>query len=581
MRFFRKKRIIVHEIAPDEIFLDASNLQKFNREQFEGRFEKPISQRTFFWVFVSVGIIFAVLLLRTGYLQIWKGSKFATESAHNSLEATTIFAPRGVITDVYGTVLAENIKNSDGSIRRHYTLPEMGQIIGYVSSLKKDSSGNYYSTAEVGLAGLEAVYNTRLTGKNGKILTERDALGNVRSQGTVVSAVEGNKLALTIDATLEKKFAKALSDIVKAKHFVAGAGVIMDVHTGAVRAIVSYPSYDPNVMVNGGPSSVIAKYNTDAGHPFLDHAVQGIYTPGSIVKPFVASGALTDGIITKDTVIDDKGKILIPNPYRPGHNFVYIGWKALGPVNVEKAIAWSSDIFFYTVGGGFKDMKGLGIDRLDYWYEQFGLGKRTGIDLPGEAVGIIPSPKWKESVFKQPWYLGDTYFTSIGQYGMQVTPIQMARATASVANGGTLLTPMLVEDKTYVSKKIPVSKKNLATVRAGMRQGVTEALAGAINLPYVAVAAKTGTAQVGLNNQYDNAWVEGFFPYEKPKYAFAVVLERGPSGAGEQAVNVMRELFVSLHKINSQYVGGTNIFASSTSKTSSSVATSSKQVGVL
>ena len=141
---------------------------------------------------------------------------------------------------------------------------------------------------------------------------------------------------------------------------------------------------------------------------------------------------------------------------------------------------------------------------------------------------------------------------------MQVTPIQMARATAAVANGGKLLTPtLIVADQTPVYRRVPVDASALAIVREGMRQSVTGALAGAMNLPYVTVAAKTGTAETGARNQYDNSWVEGFFPYEHPRYAFAVVLERGPSGTGEQAVNVMRDLFNSLYAGNSVYVGGT------------------------
>jgi penicillin-binding protein 2 len=273
------------------------------------------------------------------------------------------------------------------------------------------------------------------------------------------------------------------------------------------------------------------------------------------VKPFVASGALTDGIITPSTVIDDPGFISIPDPYRPGKEFLYRGWKALGPVDVRKAIAWSSDIFFYTVGGGFGSIKGLGIDRLEYWYRAFGLGSPTGIDLSGEAAGLIPNPAWKKSVFNEPWYLGDTYFTAIGQYSVQVTPIQMARATAAVANGGKLYTPTLVIGQTPTYTDVPVDPAMLAVVRSGMRYGVTGALAGAVNLPYIAVAAKTGTAETGTRNQYDNSWLEGFFPYDDPQYAFAVVLERGPAGAGEQAVNVMRDFFESLYAEGSPYLG--------------------------
>lgn len=544
------------EIAPDEIFLDASNAPAFDRARFEGRLEKPLSYDAFFYLTTVLALLFSVLIIRTWNLQVINGAEFAAESAHNSLEVRTLFASRGAVVDVNGTVLAENVSNEDGSVRRNYPLSSLGQVIGYVSYPKKDSKGIYYDTSETGIAGLEAEYDAHLAGKNGQILTETDALGKVRSEGVVVRAEDGATLRLSIDANLEQLLARAIKDTAISHGFIAGAGVIMDVNTGAIRAIVSYPSYDPNVMANGGPAETIASYSKSPGRPFLNHAVQGVYVPGSIVKPFVASGALTDGLITPSTTIDDNGFISLQDPYHTDKKFIYKGWKALGPVDVRKAIAWSSDIFFYTVGGGFQNQKGLGIDRLGYWYKQFGLGSPTGIDLSGEASGLVPTPEWKKKVFNEPWYLGDTYFTAIGQYSVQVTPIQMARATAAVANGGRLFTPSMVEGFTPTYTIVPADASALKVVREGMRQSVTSALAQAINLSYVKVAAKTGTAQTGTRNQYDNSWVEGFFPYDNPQYAFAVVLERGPEGAGEQSVNVMQELFDSLYLANSPYVVG-------------------------
>jgi penicillin-binding protein 2 len=553
---WRRKRRLDPEIAPDEIFLDASNAPEFDRARFEGRLEKPLSRETFYYLGGVLGLLFLILCIRAWDLEIRNGSEYAAESAHNSLEAKTLFAPRGIITDVNGVVLAENVQKDDGSVRRAYPVPALGQIIGYVSYPKKDAKGIYYDTSQTGVAGLEAEYDGLLAGKNGQLLTETDAVGTVRSEGMVVKAVPGDTLRLSVDANVEKSLARAISNTASSLGFIAGAGVVMDAESGAIRAIVSYPSYDPNVMSSGGPAETIAAYNTNPGRPFLDHVVQGVYAPGSIVKPLVASGALTDGIISTGTVIDDQGFISLPDPYHPGKTFIYKGWKALGPVDVKKAIAWSSDVFFYTVGGGFGDQKGLGIDRLAYWFRQFGLGVPTNIDLPSEADGLIPTPEWKRKVFDEPWYLGDTYFTAIGQYSVQVTPIQMARAAAAIANGGKLFTPTLLADKTPSFTVVPASPAALATVREGMRQGVTSALANAINLPYVSVAAKTGTAQTGTKNQYDNSWVVGFFPYDHPRYAFAVVLERGPQGTGEQAVNVMRELFDSLYAANSPYIGG-------------------------
>ncbi len=544
------------EIAPDEIFLDVSNAPDFNRQRFEGRLEKPIPHGSFSLLATGLAVLFLVLATRSWNLQVTHGATFASESAHNSLEVVTIFAPRGIITDVQGAVLAENVQKDDGAVERHYSVPALSQVIGYVSYPKKDSKGVYYDKEQRGVTGLEARYDELLSGKNGQMLTETDALGRVRSEGRVVPAEEGKTLQLSIDATLERLLGRAVAAVAVDKHFIAGAGVIMDVETGAVRALVSYPSYDANIMAQGGPASTIAAYNTDPGHPFIDHAVQGVYAPGSVVKPLVASGALTDGIITPNTVMDDPGFLLIPDPYNPGKNFLYKGWKALGAVDVRRAIAWSSDVFFYSVGGGFKSQKGLGIDRLAYWYRQFGLGTTTAIDLPGEVPGVIPTPEWKKITFDEPWYLGDTYFTAIGQYSMQVTPIQMARAIAAVANGGKLFTPTLVADQPSSYELVPVDQSALVVVREGMRQAVTGALAGALNVPYVSVAAKTGTAQTGTRNQYDNSWVVGFFPYDHPKYAFAVVLERGPEGTGEQAVNVMRDFLEALRAVNSPYVGG-------------------------
>ena len=392
MRWWRKK---YHdpEIAPDEIFLDASNVPDFNRDRFEGRLEKPLPNSSFFLLTIGLSILFLILFVRSWNIEITNGALYADASAHNSLEIKTIFAPRGTITDMHGTVLAENVERYDGSVERRYTMPSLSQVTGYVSYPKKDNNGVYYDTSEKGITAIEAQYDELLTGVNGQMLTETDVAGTVRSEGTIVPAKEGSTLQLSIDANLQKIFAGTIADTASSNGFIAGAGVIMDVHTGAVRALVSYPSYDANVMSSGGPASTLAEYNTNLGHPFLDHAIQGVYAPGSIVKPIVASGALTDGIITPNTIINDPGQISIPDPYHPGKEFIYKGWKVLGIVDVRKAIAWSSDVFFYEVGGGFKSQKGLGIDRLDYWYQQFGLGSTTAIDLPGEVSGLLPTDR--------------------------------------------------------------------------------------------------------------------------------------------------------------------------------------------
>lgn len=568
----RRRRTVLQEIAPEEIFLDASNTSDLDKSRFEGKLEQPLSYKTYWSIGVLLTGIVLTLTLRAAYLQVVMGSVYASQSEHNSLESTDLFAPRGIITDRNGVILAQNRELEDGVLTRHYTLPGMGQIIGYVSKPKKDSSGNYYDTSQKGLAGLEAKYDDLLQGKNGKLLVEKDALGNVRSTGEIIPAKEGTPLVLSIDANLEKHFITAIKETADRANYIAGAGVIMDVDTGEVLAIASHPSYDPNVMSAGFPAEVIEGYNKSDGHPFLDHAVQGVYSPGSIVKPFVSAGALTDGLITPNTVINDQGKIVVPDPYNPGKSYSFTGWKVLGPVNVAEAIAWSSDIYFYTISGGFGSQKGMGIDRLNYWYEQFGFGAATGIDLPQEASGLLPTPEWKKRVLKEPWYLGDTYFTSIGQYSMQVTPIQAVRAVAAVANGGKLYRPTLLKQDPKARPTpvatVPVTPASLEVAQAGMRLAVTEAIAQMLHVPYLTVAAKTGTAQAGTRNQYDNSWILGFFPYEKPKYAFVIVLERGPAGVPEKAAHAMRRFLDLLKQDDSPYVGGSGVTPTQTATTS-------------
>lgn len=559
MRWRRRRRTPL-EVAPEDIFLDASNTGDFDQARFEGRLEKPLSERTYHAIGITLAAILCVLGARAGYLQLVEGSAYALRSARNSLEATEVFAPRGVITDRNGVPLVQNTHAINGSLTREYLLPSMGQIIGYVSHPKRDSKGNFYDVEQRGVAGLELQYNDLLQGVNGQVLVERDALGAVHSSGTIVPAIEGTKLELSVDLALQKHLAHAIQSVAEDKGFIAGSGAVLDAHTGEVLALVSYPSYDPNVMSKGGPAETIAAYNTSPGHPFLDHAVQGVYAPGSIVKPFIAAGALTDGIVTRDTVINDPGSISRDDPYNPGKKYVFRGWKALGPMTVESAIAWSSDIYYYTISGGHGDFKGMGIDRLAEWYRLFGFGTPTGIDLPEEAAGRIPTPEWKERVIGEPWYLADTYFTSIGQYATQVTPIQAVRATASLINGGRIIEPTLRKrppgTPPEIVSTVPVSPETLAIVRSGMRMTVTSALAQQLNVPYVSVAGKTGTAETGNRNQYDNSWIIGFFPYEEPKYAFVVVLERGPAGSGSQAVNAMRKFLDLLHADDSVYVGG-------------------------
>ena len=552
--WFRKKRYQDFELAPDEIFLDSSNQPDFNTNQLEGRLEKPLSRKSFIGIALCIILVFVALTAQAGNLEIVKGAKYALQSEKNRLRPQVIFAERGAILDRNGVPLVTNEAEPDGSVKRMYMAPGFGHLLGYVSYPKKDSSGNYYDTDITGLAGVESAFNATLSGTNGTLLTEEDARGRVQSQGTIKPAVNGKPVTLSIDSRAQKALYDSISSLADQVPFKGGAGVIMNVNTGEVDALVSYPEYDPNVLSAGQPADVIAGYSTDSRNPYLDRAISGLYTPGSIVKPIEASGVLTDHIIAPDTIIQTHGYISVPNPYDPAHPSIFNDWKNLGPLDIRHAIAQSSDAYFYTVGGGFGGQKGLGIDRLGYWFKTFGYTEPTGIELANEASGIVPSPAWKEATFHDDWRIGDTYHTAIGQYGTQITLLEAARSIAAVANGGKLVKPTIIKGTPPSGESIPVDPNALEIVREGMRLGATEGTSVGLNdLSFVQLAGKTGTAQLGVHNEYYNSWAVGFWPYNDPKYVYVVLMDHGPAGNLYGGIYAMHQMLQELHQTAPEY----------------------------
>jgi penicillin-binding protein 2 len=550
----RRKKYTSLELAPDEIFLDSSNLPEFDQSRLEGKLEKPISESTLAGVMLALAFLFFGLVAQAAHLEVAKGEQYAQQSQKNLLRPSILFAERGAVLDRNGVPLIQNEANDDGSIRRIYKTPGFGHLLGYVSYPKKDKSGHYYDTDITGLAGVEAAFNTELAGKNGTLLVEEDALGATKSEGQVDRPENGQNITLAIDARAQESFYDAISQLADKIPFQGGSGILMDVDTGEIRALVSYPEYDPNVLSSGGPNDVIASYSTDSRQVYLDRAVTGLYTPGSIVKPEEAAGALTDGVVTPDFTINDPGYLSIPNPYDPKHPNIFKDWKAIGVEDLRRAIAFSSDVYFYTVGGGYGSQKGLGIDRLKYWYQTFGFTKPTGVELPREATGFVPDPAWKEKKFSEKWNIGDTYHTAIGQYAMQVTPIEAARAIAAIANGGKLMKPTILAGKAPEGESIAVSPQALQVVREGMRMGAVEGTSiGLSDLSFVHVAGKTGTAQLGFHNEFYNSWAVGFFPYEHPKYVYVVVMEHGPAGNSLGGIYAMHQALTELHSKAPEY----------------------------
>ena len=535
-------------VDPDEIFLDSKNLENFNRQQFEGRIEKPIPKKTIAFLGIFFLLIILVFGIRLLYLQIQNGDTYRKRSENNILEKVNIFTERGIIYDRNKKELVWNKKLDDLSVlsTRTYISPGFSHILGYVSYPTKDSTGVYWQNEFIGKDGLEKKYNDTIKGENGSKIIETNALGEIHSENIINTPKRGSDLITTIDSRIQKELFIFIKNLSGSNSFTGGAGIIMDIRNGEIIASTSFPEYDSEILSLGKDINKINGYITDKRKFFLDRTISGLYTPGSIVKPFFALGALAEGVIDPYKKILSTGSISIPNPYFPDKKTVFKDWRVNGWTDMAQALAVSSDVYFYTIGGGFEEQKGLGIVNIEKYANLFGIGELTGIDLPDEKKGVIPNPQWKMENFKgDPWRIGDTYHTAIGQYGFQVTPIEMVRAVGAVANNGRLVTPHLLlgdSQKENLFSAIDLKKGYFEIVHNGMRQAVTYGTAIALNVPYVQVAAKTGTAQLGVNKNKVNSWVVGFFPYENPKFAFTIIMEAGPSTGGVSASSIMRQL---------------------------------------
>ncbi|MEI7810514.1 MAG: penicillin-binding transpeptidase domain-containing protein [bacterium] len=559
----RKVRNANSFVEPDEIFLDSKNLQNFDSQQFEGRIEKQIHKNTVIFLGIFCAFALAMFSIQLVHLQIKNGDAYLKRSENNTLDKQVIFADRGIIYDRNNVELVWNKKGENDEIdttetntsdpnlnipTREYLTPGFSHVLGYVSYPSHDKSGNLWQTEFIGKNGLEKEYNDRLKGINGSKTVETDASKKVQSENVVNAPTRGDELVTTLDSRIQKQLYLFIKGLSESNSFSGGAGIIMNVQNGEILTSVSFPEYDSNILSSGSDSKTISNYFTDKRKVFMNRVISGLYTPGSIVKPFFALGALNENLISPDKKILSTGSISIPNPYFPDQKTVFKDWRANGWTDMGEAIAVSSDVYFYTIGGGYGGQKGLGIANIEKYANMFDIGGGiTGVDISGEKTGTIPSIEWKAKNFKgDAWRLGDTYHTAIGQYGFQVTPIQMVRAAAALANDGKLVTPhYLLGDTEKEKKKSTVdisNKSNFSIVRNGMREAVTIGTAKALNVPYVNVAAKTGTAQLGVLKNKVNSWVMGFFPYENPKYAFIVMMEAGPSTNGVGATSIVKQL---------------------------------------
>lgn len=436
-------------------------------------------------------------------------------------------------------------------VSRSYTYPGLAShILGFTGrrppepeprdpETAADTPRLAYTLPELtGREGIERFYDQYLSGQPGEKQVQVDILGYIHSEiGTPIPPKDGNDLTLTLQLRAQQAAEQALEGY-------SGALVVVDVDNGAIVAMASKPGYD---LAGLTPARYQALATDTAGRPLLNRAVAGRYLPGSIMKPLTALAALQAGAATPEDVVNCQGQILIgDHPIRcwrtSGH----------GPVNMTSALEHSCNSYFLTIG-----MK-TGLDNLLLILKSAGLGESPQIDLSGADSGFLPSREWALKEWKRPWLAVDTAYISIGQGPVSVTPVQAAIVSAAIANGGTIFRPHLVQNirspagedvytpPPVARRRLPVMQSQLAVIRQGMWLAVNsaEGTAKSARNSYITLAGKTGTAEVNSSaeERMKNTWFMGFAPADKPKYAFAVVIERGASG-GHTAAPVVRSFF--------------------------------------
>ena len=570
---------------------------------------------------IAIGLLFLALLARLWYLQVVHGDDFRDAAQANQSRHVRTAAPRGVITDRHGVLLAANrprlalyatpdvaknplvlsrlstllsvpteeirqtILDSQqnpydplrialdvpmetvtqieenkpflpgvstqpepvrwyprGSLAAHL-LGTMGRINDAEWKIKK--AAGYSSDDFLGKTGVESAFEPYLRGKPGGADVQIDAHGRMIRTLSTADPAPGGTVTLTVDAGVQ-----AAAERVFKEHGFVGAAVAINPQTGAVLAMASAPTFDPDQFAKGITAANWKPLHDSPAHPLINRTLDAMYPPGSTFKPVVACAGLETGAITTGSSVYCSGS------YHLGR--ARFGcWTRHNETGFVKAIAQSCDVFFYVAG------QKIGPDRLAFYSKQFGLAEKTGIDLGGEDIGSIPSPAWKAKRFKRlapqysHWFGGDTLHMSIGQGDVLTTPLQMARVAATLANSGKVLQPYTVEKITDGSastqilyrgipklvRRVPISPHNMEAVRSAMRATVTNGTGKAVNFPGIAVAAKTGSAQT-----HGSAKTHGLFicfaPYDHPTIAIAAIVEHGGHG-GDTAGKVARAMLLA------------------------------------
>jgi len=439
------------------------------------------------------------------------------------------------------------------SVREYIADLSLSHVLGYLGKITAEEyenlkTENYQLINSLGKSGLEKYYEDDLRGQAGIKNVEVDAFGKELKILAEEKASAGNDLYLYIDQQLQRQINEVMSESLEKKKLTKAVAVFIDPQSGGVLASLSYPNFDNNIFNHSLSQKDFKNLFNNPDQPMFNRAISGQYPSGSTIKPLIAAAALQEGVITRWTTFNSVGGIYYDIWYFPD-------WKAggHGTTDVVKALAESVNTFFYRIGiDEYDGQYGLGLDRMVNYMRDFGLGVKTGIDLPGEVTGLVPTREWKWDTQDEVWYPGDTMHLAIGQGSLLVTPMQMANYIAAIANGGTLWAPQIYKElkdssTEIVSSSVPtiirddlIDQENIDIVREGMRAAVTRGSARLLNTSQYQAAGKTGTAQVGGDKQ-PHSWFVGFAPFDDPQIAWAVVVENGGDST-DAAVPIVKEV---------------------------------------
>ncbi len=421
--------------------------------------------------------------------------------------------------------------------QRHYIDGQAAaHLLGYTTMVTPDDlkrDAYYYPLDRKGSSGLEAEYEDTLRGEHRKI----DLSGkNAGTDGD--SAIPGNNLYLNVNEELQRRLYKSIISVFNSAGVKRGAAIVQNPKTGEILGLISLPSFDNNIFENSADeanSLKVSQVLNGNDKPLLNRVIGGRYSPGSTIKPLLALAGLKENIITPSTTVMANGSISVQSEVDPNVFYIFRDWRVHGLTDLKKAIADSVDVYFYALGGGYGNIKGLGIDKISGYLRNFLADKPTQIDLPGETTGLVPSKEWKEDVKGEAWYVGDTYNISIGQGDLVVTPAWLNTYVGSIANGGKLMKPFIVKEikdpagntlarfSPQVLGEIPFDQKIIDLVKQGMRQAVLSGTATLLQDIPVPVAAKTGTAQI--TGKALNSLFTVFGPVDDPEISMTVLVE--------------------------------------------------------